>query len=102
MQFDVYENLDPRSSDSAPYLLDVQTDLLSHLKTRVVVPLIRQDRMTAAHRLNPTFKIGKHRVVMATAELAAVRLAEIGPHVLSLDAQRAEIISALDFLISGI
>jgi toxin CcdB len=102
MQFDVHENPDPRSSDYAPYLLDVQTELLSHLKTRVVVPLIRQDRMTAAQRLNPTFKIGKHRVVMATAELAAIRLAEIGPHVVSLDEQRAAIIGALDFLVTGI
>ena len=37
-QFDVYRN--PRGTSRARYLLDVQHDVLSGLKTRVVVPLL--------------------------------------------------------------
>lgn len=40
-QFDVYRNRNPRSRRSIPYLLDVQSDLLTALSTRVVVPLIK-------------------------------------------------------------
>jgi toxin CcdB len=101
-QFDVYRNPDPRTRDYVPYLLDVQTGLLDHLKTRVVVPLILEDRMTAARRLNPIFNVENHRVVMATAELAAIRLVDIGPQVTSLDVSRGDIIGALDFLTTGI
>ena len=39
MQFDVHENPSPRMRDAYPYVVDVQSDLLSSLPTRMVVPL---------------------------------------------------------------
>jgi toxin CcdB len=39
MQFDVYPNPSPRMRAVYPYLVDVQSDLLSSLATRMVVPL---------------------------------------------------------------
>jgi len=39
MQFDVFENPSPRTRDAYPYVVDVQSDLLSSLATRMVVPL---------------------------------------------------------------
>ncbi|MDO8318030.1 CcdB family protein [Rhodoferax sp.] len=39
MQFDVYANPSPRMRDVYPYVVDVQSDLLSALATRMVVPL---------------------------------------------------------------
>lgn len=39
MQFDVHENPSPRMRDAYPYVVDVQSDLLSSLATRMVVPL---------------------------------------------------------------
>ena len=39
MQFDVYHNKNAASKGRFPYLLDVQTELLDSLETRVVVPL---------------------------------------------------------------
>jgi len=38
-QFDVYRNAHPATRARVPYLLDVQSDLLETLATRVVVPL---------------------------------------------------------------
>ena len=37
-QFDVYLNANPETSSEIPFLLDVQTDLLDNLATRVVAP----------------------------------------------------------------
>lgn len=101
-QFDVYRNPDPRSADRVPYLLDVQTNLLDRLATRVVVPLIREDQTIPARRLNPIFSVEDHRVVMATAELAALHRRDLGAQVGSLEPHRSDIIGALDFLIRGI
>jgi toxin CcdB len=54
-------------------LLDVQSDLLSGLNTRVVVPLLpRTDAPIPAQRLNPVFEIENVEVLMATQFLAAV------------------------------
>ncbi len=38
-QFNVYSNPNPRSKTATPLLLDVQSDLIADLTTRVVVPL---------------------------------------------------------------
>lgn len=101
-QFDVYENPSPETKKSVPYLLDVQTDLLANLTTRVVVPLLKVSAMgKAAKHLNPQFKIGRTSVVMSTAELAGVGLHVLGEKVASLKERRSEIIAALDFLITG-
>jgi toxin CcdB len=39
MQFDIYENPSPRMRDVYPFVVDVQSNLLSALATRMVVPL---------------------------------------------------------------
>lgn len=101
-QFDVYENPNPETKHSIPYLLDVQADLFDNLATRVVVPLITVSAMgKAAEHLNPQFTINRTSVVMSTAELAGVNLHVLGRKVCSLKEQRNEIIAALDFLFTG-
>ncbi|MHB8058138.1 MAG: CcdB family protein [Desulfuromonadaceae bacterium] len=102
-QFDVYENPNPASRKTIPLLLDVQTDLLDSLATRVVVPLATAAAIPKPGRhLNPAFSIGETKVVMSTAEIAGVSVKSLGTKVCSLKEQRTEIIAALDFLITGI
>jgi toxin CcdB len=102
-QFDVYRNPNPSSCTEVPYLLDIQSDLLDPLATRVVVPLVTAAVLrTPARHLNPVFEILGEPVVMSTAELAGVLRSSLGPVVCSLAARRNEIIRALDFLISGV
>jgi toxin CcdB len=101
-QFDIYENKNPETKKSIPYLLDLQSDLLDNLTTRVVVPLITVAAMgKAAKYLNPQFKIKRTTVIMSTAELAGVNMHVLGDKVCSLKEHRTEIISALDFLFTG-
>jgi toxin CcdB len=102
-RFDVYENPNRRSQQRVPYLLDVQADMLADLATRLVVPLLKaSDFGPAAQRLNPVFRIGRQKYVMATAEMAAISRKQIGSRVGSLAAQSVDILNAIDFLISGI
>lgn len=101
-QFDVYENQNPETKATIPYLLDLQADLLDNLSTRVVVPLITVAAMgKAAKHLNPQFTIKRITVIMSTAELAGVNLHVLGDKVCSVKEHRAEIIAALDFLFTG-
>lgn len=101
-QFDVYENKDPGTKKTVPYLLDVQANLLDNLSTHVVVPLVPATIMgKAAKHLNPVFEINKTNVVMSTAELAGVPVRILGEKVTSLSGSRNEIIAALDFLFTG-
>jgi toxin CcdB len=102
-QFDVLLNVDRRSRERVPYLLDVQSDLLDLLSTRVVVPLCNPDLVKGlgAQRLNPAFEIEGRTLLMLTQELAAVHRNVLGDRVANLAGQRNAIISALDLLITG-
>lgn len=84
------------------YPLDVQTDLVDYLKTRVVVPLLPADTTPPpVRRLHPTFEINGRKLVMATHLMAAVPLAELGEVRVNLDARHDDIVAALDMLFQG-
>lgn len=91
-------------ADDVPYLLDVQSDLLHGLGTRVVVPLRRRDRFPASRipqRLTPVFEIEGIACLLETPKLAAVPLRLLKQPVCSLATEQAVITGALDFLFQG-
>ena len=101
-QFDIYENPNEKTNQTIPYLLDIQSDLLANLATRVVVPLITATAMgKAIKHLNPQFTVKGVTLFMAPAELAGIPVRVLGETVKSLKDRRDDIISALDFLITG-
>ena len=99
-QFDLYRN--PRGG-AYPYLLDVQSDLLGQLETRVVVPLAARDRYSAPviTRAMPLVVIDGHDYALVVPLLAAVSRSLLRKPVGSLLAQRADVIAALDLLFTG-
>ena len=103
-QFDVYRNQNPASRSRIPFLLDVQSDLLEPLATRVLVPLCRPRVLQGkvAERLNPVFEVEGRKVVMLAPELAGVAARAVGERVCSLAAERAAIIAALELVFTGI
>lgn len=98
-QFDVYKNINENSKENIPYLLDIQSDILNNLSSRVVVPLILN--VNALKILNPEFEIENKKVIMSTSELASISLNNIGDRVCSMKDKREEIIAAIDFLVTG-
>ncbi|WP_120634976.1 CcdB family protein [Ruegeria sp. EL01] len=84
------------------FLLDVQTDLLSDLNTRVVVPLLPKSRAPKpATRLNPIFEIEGEPVVMVTQFLAAVPAGILKSQVCNLNEEFEHITVAIDMLMRG-
>ena len=83
-------------------LLNVQSDLLGPLDTRVVVPLLPPAAVPRPTRdLHPVFTIGDVPLVMATQLLAAVPYRELGRAIGNLDAEHERIMRALDMLLTG-
>ena len=101
-RFDVYANPDPADRATVPYMLDVQSDYLEGLDTRVVVPLFVDHRFSARVRnLNPSFEVSGKSVVMDTASIGAVPTVELRRPIASLVHQQLEIQDALDTLFAG-
>ena len=84
-------------------VVDCQSELLEHLNTRFVVPVMPRDHAPApAQRLNPIFVINGREHVMATQFAAAIHKQELGEVVTSLRDHSFEIVGALDVMISGV
>ena len=103
-RFDVFLNPGEHSAN-VPYLLDVQSEVLSSLHTRVVIPLRRRDSLPAISfpaNLMPAVVVGGLECILETPKLAAVPVRILKePPVTSLAAQHFEITAALDFLFQG-
>lgn len=101
-QFDVYPNGNAKTREEIPYLLDLQSDLLDSLATRVVAPLIPAGRMTPISHLNPVLAIEGRHYLMLTQELAGILRSTLDEPTCSLAERRNDILGAIDFLIAGI
>jgi toxin CcdB len=96
-KFDVH-----RLPGGAGYVVDCQANLLSHLQTHFVVPLIPPaNGPDLAARLNPLFEVEGEEVAMFTQYAASMRKVDLGPVVASLVEHDIEIGRAIDMLLSG-
>lgn len=96
-RFDVFRN-----PEGPGCLLDIQADLLSHLNTRIVVPLLpAATAPKPARTLNPCFEMGDETLVMTTQFMAAVPASMLRAPVANLAMRREEIVAALDLLMQG-
>lgn len=102
-RFDVYRNPRKETARQVPFLLDVQSDFLEELDTRVVVPLRTANTVgPAVTRLNPVFEIDGVAVVMDTPQIVGYPRPLLKRPVASLGTRGFDIQNALDFLFAGI
>jgi toxin CcdB len=99
-RFDVYRNAS-RHATTTPFLLDVQSNHLGELATRIVIPLRRLDsfpNVKLPRDLIPIFMIERVECFLDTPALAAIPARELGVEIASLSKHQPEIISAIDRL----
>lgn len=83
-------------------VVDLQSDFLEDLPSRVVAPLQPVDEVSwMISRLTPRFDVGGRMYVMATQRLSALPTSEIGPSIADLSRCADEITAATDFLFQG-
>jgi len=103
-QYHIYENLNPNSKQAYPYLIDVQTTLLTDLETRIVIPVVLKSKFDKGiiKNLNPIIIINKKEYVIITQQISGIPSKQLGSSICDCLASRQEILSAIDFLITGI
>ena len=96
-RFDVYRN-----PDGNGFLLDVQADLMSHLKSRLVIPLVHSDIAPLPIKvLNPVFELEDARYMLLTQQMAAVSIRMLKSPVYNVNDRRDEVVAAIDLLLQG-
>jgi toxin CcdB len=102
-QFAVYRNRSSRSKGAYPLLLDVQTQLLEELDTRVVIPLSRAATLLEfpLGYLTPAVRFDGRAYALMTPQLASIARADLGPRVGDVAEQQRAITAAVDFLLRG-
>lgn len=103
-QFCTYMNPNPGTRARYPYLLDIQSDLLSGLRTTIVIPLTPSKIAApiSLSRLNPVFVLDGESFTAITQDIAGVDRKQLGAQAHDLSSHRSEIIAAVDFVLSGI
>lgn len=102
-QFTIHRNKNPKSTANIPYLLDIQSDLLSELNTRIVIPLYLKEcqGIEPLTKLTPEFQIEGKQYLLMTPQMAGISTKDLGEASGDLAERRTDIISAIDLLISG-
>jgi toxin CcdB len=96
-QFDVHEFA------GGMRVVDCQADLLDHLATRFVVPLVDPDSVPKPLKgLHPIIEIDGERRLLATHLAASVPISQLGRRVVSLRKHYLTVSRAIDFLLTGV
>jgi len=100
-QFQVVANPDAAEAAYRPFLIVLQSNLVSDLNSTIVAPLIPHDRIKGANRLNPLVSVEGREFWLATHELFAIDRRVLKAKVSDLAQSRDAIIAALDLLFTG-
>jgi toxin CcdB len=103
-QFDVYANPSSHSKAHYPYLVDIQSAVLTDLATRIVIPLGRSSAFggEAMKRLTPMLSFDGEELLLLTPQIASVPEKQLRKPVGSLAHFREQIVAALDLAITGV
>lgn len=102
-RFSLYENTGEHAK-TTPFLLDVQTDLLSALGTRVVIPLRKSSlykNIKLPADLMPGFSIKGGEFILETPKMAAVPSKNLKKEIGNLKDKQHIVTTAIDRLFHG-
>jgi len=103
-QYTLYKNENNDSKKAYPYFVNVQSDLLDELNSRMVIPLspLKTLKNTNAKKLCPIIDIEEDCFVLLTHQLTSVPKSILKKETASLEKYRNEILGAIDLLFTGI
>lgn len=101
-QFDVFVNPDKRSADVHPFLIVLQSDIVSDIDTCVVAPLASPRSIKFLERLLPEVTVKGTRFTILTPNMAAIHAERVGRAIANLDSERYRILAAVDMVFVGV
>ncbi len=104
MQYDVHDNPSPRMRDQYPYIVDIQSDLLGSLATRMVVPLAvtTLDAHDVPRQLCPVIAVKGKNLMLVAFEAAPLGRRLLKNKLASVKHRASDIIAAMDAVVSGV
>lgn len=102
-QFDVYRNPSARQRDVMPYMVEVQSNLLQGLPTRLMMPLGIAALLPSAipRNLCPRIDFNSERMHLLAHLASPFRATDIGKPLGSVAEHASDIVAALDAVLSG-
>lgn len=103
-QFTVYKN-HSRNRQAYPYFIDVQADMLTHLNTRLVMPLTQKTNTNSQVKaLTPVITIEQVDYVVLATMITTTDVKNLQDKDAVMDAShlREQLVSAIDMMILGI
>jgi toxin CcdB len=103
-QFDVYTNPSKATRKAYPFIVDIQSNVISEITTRIVVPLGRKAdfKNEEMKGLTPVVTYEGEDLLLLIPQIASMPAKALKKPVGSLSHLRDEIVAALDFAITGI
>lgn len=103
-QFVIYKNKS-RNRQAYPYFIDVQTDMLAHLNTRLVMPLTQKNNSNSQVKvLTPVVTIDQIDYVVLTTTITVADVKNLKNENMVMDASflRDQLVAAIDMMFLGI
>ncbi len=103
-QYSLYKNRNKDTKKTYPYFVNVQSDLLDELNSRLVIPLSPHKTLnqTNVKKLCPIIDIDEGCFVLLTHQITTVPKSILKKEISSLENYRYEILGAIDLLLTGI
>lgn len=103
-QFDVYINPSAKTKNEFPYIVDIQQVLLKDITTRIVIPLGKAEKFKGEFmkNLTPEIHFNNEKLLLLVPQIASMPKKLLNEPIGSLSHFRDEILSSLDFAITGI
>jgi|APSaa5957512622_1039677.scaffolds.fasta_scaffold296720_1 toxin CcdB len=102
-QFDISRNNSKTSKIDVPFVMEIQSNSVSILGSRIVVPLRKTennlDKMIS--KIHVSIEVGNNEYIAFISEMAAIPSGMLGPTITNGASKRTEIISAIDLLFTG-
>ena len=102
-QYDVYRNPSATQREAMPYMVDIQSDFLDRLPTRMTMPLVIPGLVPASIPLSLCPRVdfdGQHFHVLAQM-MSPFRVRDLGKPIGAVPGSASDIVAAIDTVISG-
>ena len=103
-QFTLYRNENKNTKKTYPFFVNVQSDLLDELNSRIVIPLSPYEALDNKNvkKLCPIIELDEGNFVLLAHQITSVPNSLLKKEVTSLEKHRYEILAAVDLLLTGI
>ncbi|MDC7233735.1 MAG: CcdB family protein [Spirochaetales bacterium] len=102
-QFDIVRNKNQKSSKKVPFLINLQSDPMDLLGSRIVAPLRNESEYSdqKISRIHIPITVENTNYIIFISELAAIPTQLMGEKIMNAADMRQEFTSAIDLLFTG-